>query len=178
MKYLRFALIALLVSASTTACAEQGDSSPNINVGAMGDLTIKNFKQVEPNIYSAGQPSETEIKQLAEAGIKVIINLRPQAEMNFDEQGLVESLGMQYISIPVAGADEVSADKAERLANAIKGLEGQPIVVHCASANRVGALVALDEALNHGASVDEAIKKGKEWGMTRLESVVRYQLSE
>ena len=177
MKTLLRSVIFATMATAMSACAEQA-SEPTLDTATISALPIKNFQQVEPNVYSAGQPTEDQIKQLAESGVKVMINLRPESELSFDEQALVVSLGMEYVSIPVAGAEGVSPENANRLASALEAVEGKPTVVHCGSANRVGALVALDEALNHGASVDDAIAKGKDWGLTRLESIVRYQLSE
>ena len=50
-------------------------------------------------------------------------------------------------------------------------------LVHCASGNRVGALIALQHGLESG-DVDAAIAEGKRWGLTRLEPVVRNALTK
>jgi len=48
-----------------------------------------------------------------------------------------------------------------------------PIVVHCASSNRVGAMAALRAAWLQGQSADQAIETGKAWGLKSLEPEVR-----
>ena len=49
--------------------------------------------------------------------------------------------------------------------------------MHCASGNRVGALMAL-RASQNGASAEEAMAAGKAAGLTRLEPVVAKRLEE
>ena len=78
--------------------------------------------------------------------------------------------------LPIASADDITFDKAAVLGQILADNEG-PVLIHCASANRVGALFALREILL-GASNDEALALGKTAGMTRLESVVRERIGE
>ena len=52
-----------------------------------------------------------------------------------------------------------------------------PVLIHCASSNRVGALLALRESLR-GASDEEALEFGKQAGMTRLEPLVKERLAD
>ena len=47
-----------------------------------------------------------------------------------------------------------------------------PVLIHCASGNRVGAMVALDEALNHGCDLDSALDQGRRAGLQGLEPAV------
>ena len=56
--------------------------------------------------------------------------------------------------------------------------ENEGVVVHCATGNRVGALISLSE-FEDGRSVDNSIIEGVRWGMTseRLQQVVRESLS-
>jgi protein tyrosine phosphatase (PTP) superfamily phosphohydrolase (DUF442 family) len=52
-----------------------------------------------------------------------------------------------------------------------------PVLLHCGSGNRVGAVLALRHSLS-GASEEEAIAFGNDAGLTKLEDVVRERLSE
>ena len=85
---------------------------------------------------------------------------------------MVESKGLTYHQLPVAGAAGVTFDNATKLKQILDGLEGDTVLVHCASGNRVGGLVAL-QALTDGEDIETAIAKGRDWGMTRLEVKVR-----
>ena len=133
---------------------------------------------VHPNdVYSSGQPEQQQFEVLQLAGVKHIVNLRPVGEQDWDEGALVESLGMQYHSIPVPGAQGVTTENARTLDQLLESLQGEPVLVHCGSGNRIGALVALAESEIRGSSIDEAIAKGKRWGLTRLEPAVREKLT-
>jgi len=115
---------------------------------------------------------------MASAGIQHVINLRtPQEEIDFEEQAVVEALGMEYYSIPVAGAGGINAANARSLEEILGTLDGEPALVHCATANRVGGLFAVN-AFASGSSIDAAIAEGTRWGMTseRLQQAVRQNL--
>lgn len=141
------------------------------------DIGIHNLAQPEELIFTGGQPSKDQFKLLADAGVNHIVNLRPDEEMSWDERAVVENLEMSYHSVPIAGARDVTFENAERLQMVLENIGAQPVVVHCASGNRIGALVALHAGKNKG-DIDAAIEEGKKWGLTRLEPSVRSLLSE
>lgn len=136
---------------------------------------IPHLAAPQANLYTAGQPSNKAWQLLAKEGVTTVINLRSDEEMaGSGEAQLVEENGMQYIHIPVAGAGDISFEKAQLLQQAMAGVEGK-VLVHCASSNRVGALLALNAAQN--SSVDEAIAVGKKAGLTSLQPVVEKVLN-
>ena len=117
---------------------------------------------------------------MASAGVKHIINLRGLGEdAGFNERATVESLGMTYHNIPVSVGDGgLNADNAQSLQSLLADFEGDGVVVHCATGNRVGALISISEYADSN-NIDSAITEGARWGMTseRLQSVVRESLS-
>lgn len=126
---------------------------------------------------SSGQPSEEVLAVVAEAGFVAVIDLRADNESRgFDEQGEVRRLGMQYYSIPVSGPEDMTYTNAKLLDDVLSGLEG-PVLLHCASGNRVGALFALREKLN-GASAEDALAVGISAGLTHSEAVVKSRLDD
>lgn len=138
-------------------------------------LDAVNATAVTDDLWIAGQLSESDITALAGAGVNTIVNLRPDAEMSFDERSLVEAAGMTYVSIPVAGAAGVTVENAERLA-AVMAKSGTTMV-HCASANRVGGLFAIAHFQGGGVSVDDAVEYGRARGLTKLEPLIRQTLA-
>ncbi|PPU82009.1 hypothetical protein XpopCFBP1817_20380 [Xanthomonas populi] len=52
------------------------------------------------------------------------------------------------------------------------------VLIHCASSNRVGALIALEKGRANGAPRDEAIAIGRAAGMTSLEPLVMRLLDQ
>jgi len=167
-----------LASIILCACAGAGVDvhKEGLNHESIIQAGIKKGRLVDEVTYVSGQPSPEQLQVAAAAGIKHVINLRPKAELKWDEAEAVAALGMQYHFIPVAGAADVNTSNAARLQLAIQGLRGEPVLLHCASGNRVGALVALQAGLDQPGEVEAAIAKGRRWGLTRLEAVVRQQL--
>src|SRR5699024_12708494 len=53
-----------------------------------------------------------------------------------------------------------------------------PTLVHCASGNRVGALMALRAAWVQGKSKEEALAIGRRWGLTKAEAAIDKRLSQ
>jgi len=135
---------------------------------------IKNLKTPAPHYFSGGQPTDRQFSALAEIGVKYVINLRPVSETpKFDEAGLVEDKGMIYHLLPVDGAAGLTLSNVKALDQLFKQAGDEKVFLHCASGNRVGALMALRSVLIYGEDKDAAIAKGKAWGLTRLEPEVR-----
>ena len=131
------------------------------------------------NVLFAGQPTEEGFKVLAERGVKVVVNLRPDAEMqravDFDEVTLVESLGMEYVHIPMTPST-FSADDVARLKAVIYRPGAIPeerfrFVIHCRSSNRCGGLWAAFLHESYRFKESKAIEYGKRAGL-RSESMI------
>jgi uncharacterized protein (TIGR01244 family) len=143
---------------------------------AINEISAKNVQQFTQQFIVGGQPSENDLIILSKSGVKTVINLRGDGEFNdFNEKEKVEALGMNYISIPIAGASGINKDNLNLFSKAIANQE--QAFVHCASGNRVGAMFALDAHFNHHKNLEEAITVGKMSGLTRLESTVRKVMS-
>ena len=143
------------------------------------DLTsgLMNGAEPLPGVITAGQPDEASLNALAEAGYVAVIDLRAANEdRGFDEENAVKSLGMNYISIPISGSDGITFENAALLDATLSGIDG-PVLVHCASSNRVGALLSLREKIN-GASDDDALRLGEAAGLSSLRATVEARLSE
>ena len=127
---------------------------------------VRNLSR-DGNVYFAGQPTEDALGEAVRRDIKVVVNLRGDQEMaskvDFDEPAMVEKLGMDYVSIPITPKSLSVAD-ADRLHEILSGTRG-PVLIHCASANRVGALWALYLHRHRGVGLDTAIDLGRKAGM-------------
>lgn len=128
-----------------------------------------------PGVYTAGQPARGDWASLAARGVATVVDLRTPEEMpQRDEAAEVAAAGMAYKRLPVADAAALDLERAASLAAIVAGSQG-PVLVHCASANRAGALVALMANLD-GMPADEALVLGREAGMRSTESRVRVVL--
>ncbi|ATC85561.1 MULTISPECIES: fused DSP-PTPase phosphatase/NAD kinase-like protein [Pseudoalteromonas] len=148
-----------------------------VNTEIIKKTDIENLVEHSNHVYSGAQPNAEQIKLLSQAGVKHVINLRAFSEQTWDEGELVRSLGMNYHTLPIAGAKDVTVENALNLTNLLNEFKGESILVHCASSNRVGALIAIS-AHEQGLDVEAALDKGKRWGMKSLEPVVREVIND
>ena len=143
---------------------------------AEADLT-RTFRNPAEDLYTGGQPTAGQLQQAATAGITTVIDLRqPSEDRGFDETATAGSLGLHYVRIPVAGAAGLTPANVQALQTALSQANG-PVLLHCASGNRVGALLALMKA-QQGASTEQALQFGRDAGMTSLEAQTRTLLEQ
>jgi protein tyrosine phosphatase (PTP) superfamily phosphohydrolase (DUF442 family) len=105
---------------------------------------IFNFYQLSPTIATAGQPTANQLASVHGAGYRSIVNLAPGTHENAlpNERELVESLGMEYIHIPVQFDRPLAAD-FDRFCEVMNQDRDAPIFVHCAANLRVSSFIYL-----------------------------------
>lgn len=137
-------------------------------------------KAFAPGLYAGGQPSPEELAALAAQGVRTVINLRaPSEPAGYDEPGVAARLGLRYVCIPIAGADDVTFDAAARFSRELaEAARHGGTLVHCASSNRVGAMVALDHGLAKGSPCERALAIGRAAGLTALQPRVESLLGQ
>lgn len=139
---------------------------------------VPEARRPRPDLITGGQPGPEAWADLAARGVTTVVNLRPDAELEGrDAEAEVEQAGMAYHAIPVSGAADLDAANAARLWHLVEAADG-PVLVHCASGNRVGALLALGAAWEGGVAPEQALEFGRAAGLTspRLEEQVRERL--
>lgn len=119
-----------------------------------------------PGLSAAGKLDRADIEALAEAGVKTIVNNRPDGEdpgqlPAAEARRLAEAHGIAYHHIPMTAATLTRAD-VDAFATVL-GAAAPPIVAHCRSGTRSTLLWALTR-MRQGAEpfglVAEAAKHG------------------
>lgn len=130
-----------------------------------------------PGVLVAGRIAEADLERLRAAGIRQVIDLTPDAETpGFDEAAAVRTSGLDYSNLPLGGADDLTRDNVLAF-DALMRDARQPVLVHCASGNRVGAMAALRAAWVERKPAEEAVAIGKAWGLKGLEGEVRRRIA-
>lgn len=162
----RLFLTALLAAATTMGNAAAHEPVPE----------LANAVSPEQGVIAAGRIGPGEITRVRDAGIRHVIDLTPDAETpGFDEAAAVRAAGLRYSNLPLAGAPDLTRENVLAFDTLLAEAE-RPVLVHCASGNRVGAMAALRAAWVEGRSAEEAIAIGKEWGLAGLEEDVRRRI--
>lgn len=162
-------LLALLFATPTLAADPPGATGPAAANATPGILD----RQPLPGVYSAGQPNPDDWADIAAHGVTTVIDLRPDAERpGRDEAAEVQAAGLAYRQIAVAGPQDLTPEAARTLWETIEAAPGK-VLVHCASGNRAGALLAIAAAREGHTTPERALELGREAGMTGTEPRVR-----
>lgn len=90
---------------------------------------------------TAGQPTAEQLAALAEAGLRTILDVRGSEEdRGFDEPAAARALGLRYEAIPVT-PETLGDAQFDRARAVLNDPDARPILLHCRSANRSGALL-------------------------------------
>jgi len=99
---------------------------------AAGDVhTLENFKQVDSQLYRGAQPSKEGFQELAELGIKTVVDLRGGEGRSDKEGQLVRALGMKYVNVPLDGYQAPAPGEVSKLLALLEDQSAGPVFVHC-----------------------------------------------
>lgn len=137
-------------------------------------MNVMNLHEFAPGLYAAGQPTPREWPEIAKAGVRTVLNLRPENEQpGFREAELARNAGLEYLYLPVGSADMLDDERVAAFDALLARYAEGGMLIHCGTGNRVGALVALRAHRFLGASLGEALAAGRQAGLTGLEPRVR-----
>ncbi len=116
-------------------------------------------------IYLASQPQPDDFRQAQKCGIKTVINLRFADELDWDEEKVVNELGLEYHSIPFSAPETLTDEVFSNVRVLLNVKDKHPILLHCSSSNRVGAVWLAHRVLDDGISVEEAEAEARTAGL-------------
>lgn len=138
-----------------------------------------NIRAPIPGHLSAGPPTAEQLAAFASIGGEVVINLQSFEELkNTPEASWAATSNLDYFHIPIAGGDDLTRETVAQFDQIVTANEGRQMLMHCGSGNRVGAMIALRAAWHQGATAEEALALGEEYGLASLKPRVRSLLKE
>jgi uncharacterized protein (TIGR01244 family) len=158
----------VVVAVVAVAAAVAAEPPPTVEAGS-----IPNYRLVQPGLATAGQPAPEALARLKDLGFRTVVNLRTDQEGAAEERKVVESQGLRYVSVPVT-VESLSLADADAVEKVLRDPSSGPVLLHCHSSNRVGAVWALIQS-REGKSLDAALAAGREAGLRspQLEAAVR-----
>ena len=154
-RYALFVLTAILSLAAIASAQETPKAdSPTIK--------IKNFGQMDERFFRGGQPREKDYKDLAQLGIRTIIDLRDDPEAY--EKRMAESLGMTYINIPMIAKKYPTPEATELFLKTVNDPSTGKFFVHCAGGrHRTGVMGAVYRFKFYNWNFDQVYKEMKQY---------------
>jgi protein tyrosine phosphatase (PTP) superfamily phosphohydrolase (DUF442 family) len=126
---------------------------------------VTNASAPLPNLVTGGQPAQSHLEALKDAGARVIVDLRdPNEARPFNEPETVKALGMEYVNIPIGPHTRLDDALMDQVLTALRKHKEDGVLLHCASANRVGgALIPyliIDQKMDQDDAIDAAQRIG------------------
>ena len=161
-------IIALLLFASVSvAFAQQPKSEKLVKIEQALKDDAPKILCLNEDFATAAQPREEAFAKLAANGFRSVLNLRTDAE-GVDlkrEQELVEKSAVKYFNVPVVGSAP-KTESVEAFIKVVKDKTNHPMLIHCASANRVGAFWMIYRVVEQGWSEDKALEEATQIGLS------------
>ncbi len=129
---------------------------------------VSNFTRVDATVACGGAAEVAALDALKKDGFKTVINLRVASEPGANveaNQARAEELGLNYVHIPFSGGSP-DPKVIDAFLATIADKANQPVFVHCASANRVGAVWLAKRVLQDNYSIEKATQEAKAIGLT------------
>jgi len=142
--------LAIGASAQTTAAAA------SVRIG------IDNFARVSDTYFRGAQPMGSDYADLARLGVKTVINLIGDSDLDKTEESSVVAQGMRYVQIPMSTHKAPTAKQLETFLSIVNDPQRQPVYVHCVGGrHRTGVMTAVYRMTKDGISGAEAFSEMK-----------------
>ncbi|HYN19581.1 MAG TPA: sulfur transferase domain-containing protein [Thermoanaerobaculia bacterium] len=126
---------------------------------------IPNATQPEDGLLLAGQPTAKQLKALAKAGYKTVIDLRlPEEDHGFDEAKAARKADLEFSSIPVM--PEMLDASTVKFFLTVLGNAQRPVLIHCSSGARAAGLYYAWLVLEQGLAEDDALAQSHAAGLS------------
>ena len=141
---------------------------------------LPNFQKVDDHVYRGAQPTNGGFKDLAERGIRTVVDLRDIGEHSqADEQKAVTDLGMRYVSIPMQGMSTPKDTQIAAVLTLLNDVSSGPVFVHCKrGADRTGTVIALYRIIHDGWDSKSALSEAKSYGMSVFQRAMQRYVTD
>ncbi len=170
---LAVAAASLVGCETTSASRERADAAAAANHGVQSaSLGAHDMALADGKVYLGGQPSRADLAAAARyPGIESVLDLRRESEnRGFDEAAELDRLDIEYENVPVGGPDQLTDEALDESLRIIRTSE-KPLLVHCASGNRVGAVWMAWRMLEDGYTAERAEAEARLAGLRNDEFI-------
>ncbi len=146
-----------------------------IVVPILADQTgLKDFQQVDANVYRGCQPGDEGFDTLARMGVKTVIDLRGGSIHMPREKKLVEKAGLRYVEERLSGIFPPRDAQIAKLLAVMQDPSATPVFVHCRrGADRVGVVIACYRMVHDHWTNEQAFDEARAGHFSPLEVLMR-----
>ena len=151
------AVASLIVAVS--AWASPAAASPDLS-----NIRIDNFGRVSDAYYRGAQPKGRDYADLAKLGVKTLIDLTSDEDVDLNERVAAERAGMQYVRMPMTTHEPPTGAKLAEFLGIVNDPAKQPVYVHCVGGrHRTGVMTAAYRMTAEGWTADKAFQEMKQY---------------
>lgn len=128
----------------------------------------KNYTRVDATVACGGATGVEAFPELRARGFAAVVNLREAGEPGADIDGAsraAQAQGLRYLHIPLSSRNP-GAGAFDTFLDAMKDPANSPVYIHCASANRVGAVWLAKRMLLDGWDEQRALAEAEAIGLS------------
>ena len=157
--------------------AQQGERARLDQIEQALKADVPRLLCLNDSLATGGQPSEHAFSKVAASGFRSVLNLRTAAEgVDLEkERALVEESGMRYFHIPVVSSAP-RTEQADEFIQVVQEKAHHPMLIHCGTANRVGAFMMIYRVVEQGWSEEKALEEAVRIGL-RSEELKKFAQS-
>lgn len=124
-------------------CKSKAYISPTSTLKFNGKIDIVNYQKVSNNLCRGAQPDIKGLKELSEAGVKTIVNLRKFNKLVIAKESFfAKRFGINVVKMPLSPFKGPSQEEIEKFFKIVEG--SGKVFVHCRQGrDRTGTMVAL-----------------------------------
>ena len=128
---------------------------------------VLNYSRVDATVGCGGRTDPAAMAALKKEGYVAIINLRlaTEPEANIDaSRAAAHAAGLKYFHLPFSGANP-DPKVVDQFLSVVADTQNQPVFIHCATANRAGAVWMIKRVLQDHWTLDRAREEAQAIGM-------------
>ncbi len=121
---------------------------------------MQNKQKWNDKITVGGALGAEDAQALHDEGIRTVIDLRTNDEMETPEKAWVEGTGMDYETLPTSPAllDDVAIFRFIQEVDS----SGGPVYLHCKAGGRASIMALLHDAVTHGWTIEHTLRVADE----------------
>ena len=151
---------------------DRSHSVDEVPFGETMEPVVENYGRPAPYVASGGMITDEAMGYFAERGFRTVVSLLTPSEGTEAHREQAEAAGINYYNFGVT-SDGPGTEQVEGLREVLADPDNYPVMIHCASANRVGALWARYR-IEMGVPVEVAFQEARAVGLNAgLEETLR-----
>jgi len=170
LKRFIFFISAIVIFSLSSACCLAIQNCRSQVLKTDNIINIPNFRKINDNLYAGSRPGEKGVGQLAQTGIKTIVDLErglfeEEPEVVKREEKWAKKVGIRFLRVPMRSFFLPGPEEVDKALSLITDPNNKPVFVHCGHGkDRTGIVIAAYRIKINGWSPEQAYKEMNKYG--------------